>query len=475
MERHNSNRFFSYNTTPQDEDFGTKSGVGRIDDVELLDSQSGLALITFNLIDRDWLEKNIHTIQNSKNKKSKRQDSHNNAYASAPLFHLEYRTLIHSALSHDIDAATGIFQSFWFEIEIQETRNRSSNTLLYTGLFQEPINVTIKFQATTINTSLLDNIFNLDDIPHITKSEFEHKLAHNCRASYLSVIDVGQGNSNALLAEHDLSPTLYFDIGCGVTSHKNTTPTNLEFCFQSNPIIIMSHWDKDHWAGANIQNRLGRSGLSQEWIAPRQKIDPIHIAFANEITANGGVIKILEMAHKEVGATVLKDKTSIKFTTGTGKSRNSTGIVFSVENNDSKNPLSWLLTGDCEYHYFTHLNHSPPICIVAPHHGGKLYKSTIPPSPAKNNNYRRLLYSFGHKNHFHHPNQKTILAHHTSGWDVGTWYSAAGACDATEDIRSTISHISKRSRGNILASWESIIAELPPCCKSACSISPLKN
>lgn len=91
----------------------------------------------------------------------------------------------------------------------------------------------------------------------------------------VGVLDVGQAAS-ALLWEYDLhrcwhypcvAPRIYFDIGRPIWPNADTWPLDgVDFCFKSNPIVVLSHWHWDHWGAAD---RLA-DAHPRTWICPDQ-------------------------------------------------------------------------------------------------------------------------------------------------------------------------------------------------------------
>lgn len=90
---------------------------------------------------------------------------------------------------------------------------------------------------------------------------------HNNKRLFL-VHDVGQANWNSLVvkvSESEMLPILFFDYGVPTGFNFNTRPAHLIRPDNgSNPdaIVVLSHWDMDHWAGAAFGQPLyGGSGI----------------------------------------------------------------------------------------------------------------------------------------------------------------------------------------------------------------------
>lgn len=252
----------------------------------------------------------------------------------------------------------------------------------------------------------------------------------------------------------------------------STAPPALAFCTCNNPLVILSHWDQDHWAGAL---RIKPLALPLTWVVPRQQLDAVHKSFAHEIISHGGRILVLDMPENTVGSSILPSGQLMKFALGIGTSRNNSGIILAVENNDSKFSASWLLTGDCAYSHFPKsFQYFPPVAVIAPHHGGVTKLHNVAPSPAIHNGYNRLIYSYGPDNKFRttqHPTPSSVYVHDLAGWDMGNWITAPGNSSQTGNVRATSKHSPLPfERGGILVGWESIPV-LPMVCSLGAPIS----
>ena len=71
------------------------------------------------------------------------------------------------------------------------------------------------------------------------------------------VFDVGQGNCNAIVGA-DGKVLAYYDFGYSNDGRPPATPTRL--CFCDRPMIVLSHWDKDHLSLIHICPRPRRRG-----------------------------------------------------------------------------------------------------------------------------------------------------------------------------------------------------------------------
>ena len=95
----------------------------------------------------------------------------------------------------------------------------------------------------------LDLHFSLDRIPDIDEEQLSALLTPALEADFINVLDVGQGNCNALWKTAG-NALLYFDAGGGVLQHAGTFPAGRGFCEANEAPVILSHWDWDHWSSA---------------------------------------------------------------------------------------------------------------------------------------------------------------------------------------------------------------------------------
>lgn len=466
-------------------------GYGRIDHIELPTDGTRVALIAVDLIDADWLDAAGQRDEKlslvSKDRRSEAWQSYSfqlrgpvppsNPFDQAPLYRLEIELPIGQSWfglpvlpprdDQAFELQMGALEAKWLEFERIERAapHEVGAALLYDGLFADPIAVTMRGRITTQRMArALTDVFSLRHFPTVTRKDIELALSR-ASADLLSVYDVGQGNANALV-QGNHQATLYYDLGAGVYRNKKTTPVGLTFCLSLPPNIILSHWDADHWAGANATLINGqRPALRLDWIAPLQAVGPTHAAFAHDIVSNGGHLRLYRpktiLHNNVVGSATMRSGHTAKFTTGKGHDRNGTGIVIVIENRVANHQVCWLLTGDCDYrHFLPSLTNYPPVAIVAPHHGANLGPATNPPSPAQaGTRYARLAYSFG-KDNAHggtgvqHPTAAGVQAHAQVGWNHGPWNLASpGHSVPGADVLATCQHSPGTFRGGAVIGW----------------------
>ena len=227
----------------------------------------------------------------------------------------------------------------------------------------------------------------------------------------------------------------YFDLGCGVYRNARTRPCDIRFCNCSDPPVILSHWDADHWAGALEDTRFLRS----RWVAPRQSIGPTHAKFASKILQSGGSILIVPNGPRSVSSCGHREEVTLQRATGSG--RNDSGLVMQVWNRceDKK----WLLTGDADYKHIPNLPNEVAAMTV-PHHGAA--RCGVPPPRPSSDSASRLLYSFGPGNRHgrkgvSHPRRATVDAHVNAGWKSPGWDSGTpGNAVANSTTLATAKH-----------------------------------
>lgn len=491
-----------------------QSVFGRVDHVVTSGPPANIVLIAVDAIDVKWL--------NDQAKQDPRFDINSpikaagawksqgfptpgtpSIFESAPLFRIEVeldaRTnpfelpFLPDYDGQNTNKGTQALEGAWFKFEVSATHRKGfTPALIYPGLFATPISAFVQgTMPTPVRANALAGIFSLQHFPKISEDCLQATL-NETRADKLAVYGVGQGNANALLNAnspitcHPL-PSLYFDLGAGVYRNKHTTPTPLLFCFTLCPPIILSHWDADHWAGAyatGVSTPPTYPALLRTWIAPLQTVGPLHIAFANDIIAQGGKLYIYNPPPGKINKVVLSKRTELRLALGTGNGRNDTGIVAVVENRNLSPSRTWLLTGDCNYtHIEPSLAPKNPIAVVVPHHGANLNGGTAAPKPFRGvNEYCRLLYSFGPDNAHgatgvRHPTLNTATLNIGAGWDHGAWHLPAPADkdpNSVDDVRATARHTvagaAGANLGSILVGWNGLPALFKPPCGGGISI-----
>jgi hypothetical protein len=270
--------------------------------------------------------------------------------------------------------------------------------------------------------------------------------------SYIAVAayDVGQGNCNAIVDQHE-HPRVLFDFGWPPNFHAGTRPARrpeLLACDRhTRAPVVLSHWDMDHWAFAvkrshyddrNMSSRAtwDSNALERFWIAraPRNEqhqLGPMHMGLYEELAA------------KELfpGLTALQlwpdSERLIRFTCGwleacepadgSDGDRNNTGLAMFVE--DVVGDLV-LLPGDADFPSIGSLaklrkRKSRLVGLVAPHHGARISAAALP--RAKKGSAAMLVYSVGEGNQYDHPKDAAMAAYRNKGW-LDHWTSHRAVC-----------------------------------------------
>lgn len=466
------NRFLEQLDDTPPFDFSNYLAYGKIDDIEAIPGEPSFAMAWFNLIAINSLYKcglqRKHHVQVHRELASFDE----NPYEEAVIFRIEIKLHVSREYS-SLDEFLLSHQDKWYIFKVRDPGKQNGNSRLYTNLFTTSIPSQVRFDPVDPDhQKMLNREFSLDTAEKINMVELQHLIAQSTPGpQFLAAYDVGQGNSNALIGDSGgACPDIYFDVGAAVGPNKSSKPGLIDFCFSKQPLIIMSHWDHDHWAGACPKENKDSDALKMNWIVTNQILDPIHKTFAMEVINKKGRIRVLDMPVGDIGQAVLNNKMSIRFTLGNGRTRNDSGIVLSIENNDPDFPACWLLTGDCDYKYFLDKLKPPPaVAVIAPHHGANLKATGTVPIPVQSG-YRRLVYSFGRGNKYRHPTPKSVERHKNAGWDVGTWSTAPGGCVKTADICATADNaVTGSYRGGVLIGWEALTSPLPNCLGCSCN------
>lgn len=261
----------------------------------------------------------------------------------------------------------------------------------------------------------LEALTSFDDIEDASEEEINTVLAHNSAyiAEFVAVYHVGQGNSNAICADNGM-PLLYFDLGGGCYKNKSTYPTALNFCFTEEPLIILSHWDTDHYETA----KRNTAYQSKTWIVPRQLIGPAHLKFLLRVRTAGTVL----IWPRYLTSVSFHWGTLVVCTHHNPKKKNHTGLAFMVSLRPKFNSIKEvLLPADAAYTYIP--GHKPCDGLVATHHGAEFdtFNAPVPGMTGKG----AIAYSYGAGNSYGHPRSPAIAAHlHTNRCDTNSGHIA---------------------------------------------------
>jgi hypothetical protein len=415
----------------------------RLDDIEPIVPAPGDAL-TFILdaVDADWDGFSAGSVFDLNDPELKTRlarrwgdrplDGSNN-YEEVPVYRIEL-TL---APGHKLFDILPRDEEPWVTLQLTEERTETPVDV-YGGLFGAPIQAFLHSVPSPAPSGPLSTIFDMLTWPDASQAQLLQALQPQCNLEALVCFDVGQGSATALVCQCGM-PVYYFDTGRGSGRNAPTAPAFIDFCTCSSPVVILSHWDTDHWSGA-----AGHGGLQgRTWIVPRQTISTTHTVFANGILGAGG--QILVVGH---GAPLLKwsnGRQDYDLRRSTGHGRNGTGLSLIVT--DQPSGRAWVLTGDAGYHELPQPTPSDAAAMIVPHHGAHMgSKST--PFTRSSSAYARLFYSFGHGNSHgpktpstQHPVSAAVSAHSHAGWVHGRWSITSPAMIlAGPDVIATAMH-----------------------------------
>lgn len=229
----------------------------------------------------------------------------------------------------------------------------------------------------------------------------------------VAVYDVGQGSCQAAL-ESDLHlPALYVDFGGGVLTNRKTFPDEFAgFCFSRRPMVVLSHWDWDHWSSAY----LDEDALSVPWLAPPVPTKPIQQAFAADLYVRG----FLHLWDHTWPAEIREG--AVRIERCTGRTSNDSGLAVTLHAGP-RSRRNCLLPGDAAYAFIPSvLGGSSFNALCMTHHGGKLHSSVYP--KAKRGGASAL--SAGLRNSYKHPLFHTVASHLEEGWKFPTGTGLSG-------------------------------------------------
>ncbi|MBB6187549.1 hypothetical protein [Rhodanobacter sp. MP7CTX1] len=242
----------------------------------------------------------------------------------------------------------------------------------------------------------------------------------------VAVLDVGQGAAACLNPSGARWPLLYFDIGGGESGNQHTWPADgVRWCFTQSPPIILSHWHRDHYAGAIYGTEAEvRAALRQTWIAPDQQVGAKSKQLQARIVAGGGRLIIWPSGLPTVSTGC------ISLGRASGVEHNDSGLVLLLESADGR--LS-LLPGDAGYKFIdpsvvARYQEQGLKTLVVAHHGGLLARKAPSNVPAPDRMQGgAAVYSAGRSNSHGHPS--SLAPYKQAGWGtiVGTDGRSVGA------------------------------------------------
>jgi hypothetical protein len=228
----------------------------------------------------------------------------------------------------------------------------------------------------------------------------------------VTVYDVGQGNFNAITDQNGI-PFLYFDVGGGAygNAHTYQPPNPRSLCLANDQMIVLSHWDFDHWWTLNklIRNGGIPNNLNIKILAPLQDLGPVQWRFYNLLIANGFVIEIWPQNVNNPNFIEINE--FIKIIKCNGPLKNNSGLAIIVKNQSQK----ILLPADASYEFIPVEDKDELTGLIASHHGGKC-TNNLADFPCPKSDHSKIVYSYGDGNIYHHPSGYSIFKHEEIGW-----------------------------------------------------------
>ena len=249
--------------------------------------------------------------------------------------------------------------------------------------------------------------------PIVTPADVNALLRQDGRAwgaSQAYALDVGQASFNIVLPRLRSAPALIFDAGQPIWFHLHNFPAGFAPPAAANVIVVLSHWDTDHYA----YGRQNTSLHDKLWIAPAQtSVGPNAEAFARQLSNTGNLLLVGRGRSS-------RHRRGVRVIRCSGKSVNGSGLALHLKSVGR----DILLTGDADYHEIPSMQGVRLSGLQIPHHGGRLDPDAV--IPAALSTPARAIASCGVPNRYGHPNVATIAGHVTSGWNVSQTADAPG-------------------------------------------------
>ncbi len=361
----------------------------RVDQIEPLDDADGPpSMVLLDCVDAIWLDEVGQRVDHLSDQDLDEADS---------------RISVIAVSSRNLDAVekNGDDSPEWLRLELGHP-DEGPVAEQFHNLFQDPTErgVISARPLTPSQDAMLKRLAGWQDIETTPQRDIEEALTAVPPIDAVAIYDVGQGAATALLRHG--KPALYFDIGGSAIGNWRSFPEPLRrFCTTSNPLVVLSHWDWDHWSSALRDDRL----LHQRWVLPIQNragdLGAVHARFLAMLKARSAGIYwwgygTPPITSQSSGVTVFRAG-------GNPKSRNESGLALSIV----QNRHTLLLPGDASL-----ANVCPSASsfdyLMVPHHGGNTALTSIP-SP-NDRAKSQLVYSYGVGNMYQHPLPRTVRA-----------------------------------------------------------------
>jgi hypothetical protein len=250
--------------------------------------------------------------------------------------------------------------------------------------------------------------------------------------SGVGVMDVGQG-SCILAYRPNGDPFFYYDIGYPLWFYTRSAPAGLNPnvgpylgpCLFNDPMIILSHWDWDHWRLARIAHdravQHGVDVVDLRWCFPVQPIGPAATNFRNALTQAFPWPPALPNLNFAGIGMILRC---------TGDDINNSGLAVAIQTLlPSADPVNhfMIFTGDAS---FGNVPLPAPVLastgIAAVHHGSDSHGAAenLPHPPVPYNLTGRIAFSYGIYQRadgtigrpYGHPRIAATAAQSAAGW-----------------------------------------------------------
>lgn len=361
--------------------------------------------ITLECVDTSW----FHLMQSDRN-----QLLWTEIYQGAPLSVLELTKYPLPPFPENSQPGDIAWYEFGYELSSDSESDARIYTSLYSGgaaakiSFHEPRPVGWQGKGPMGSAGWLSQAMTTQQMPDVEAPLWlRDKLAQVDCSGGVAIYDVGQGSCQAAL-DHKLHlPQLYVDFGGGVLANRKTFPDELKgFCFSGAPMILLSHWDWDHWSSAYRQE----SSLEVPWLTPPVPMKPIQQAFAADLYIRGS----LHIWNDNWPSKMVHGPIHIERCTG--RTANDSGLAVTLHRSTGGRP-NFLLPGDAAYSYIPSVVDGTAfnsLCMT--HHGGRLH-SSVYPKPKRGG---ASVLSAGPRNSYKHPLFQTVATHLEKGWRIPT-------------------------------------------------------
>jgi len=223
----------------------------------------------------------------------------------------------------------------------------------------------------------------------------------------LNLITYNVGQGNACCVNNGDFPLFYFDIGGGANFNHFTYPVPRVFNHSPYNIIVLSHWDEDHYETARRSYYL-QSEFT--FIAPVQHVTPRNLKFIAELISHGANLLLLPRTFVSHTFSV----GTLKRCIGNNYSKNNCGLALHLKFQKEDDISSVLLPGDAQYKYIPNIQNEEFDGLIASHHGGRLTLPRTMPNTLVENGC--IVYSYGDNNIYGHALQNTITCHELNYW-----------------------------------------------------------